>query len=265
MIGTCERREGRAAGRTCEDMATAACTYVGGGLSVLPAYRDRKCPALGTWKRYQTRLPTKTEIRAWFANRHDALCLVTGAVSGNLEMIDFDFAGELFEPWRDAVEAEVPGLAARLYLERTQSSGWHVAYRHEDAPEGNAVLARRKRPVAEDEIVRDDTGRECVVLHGKRYPVMVDADGTKHALITLIETRGEGGVFLCTPTPGYDAVQGDLCDPPALTAEERHILLRTARQLNEYAAPVINGPTTNHPPTARRGGSSSGFRDAAAR
>ena len=29
-----------------------------------------------------------------------------------------------------------------------------------------------------------------------------------------IETRGEGGLFLCSPTDGYDLVQGDLTDVP---------------------------------------------------
>jgi sialate O-acetylesterase len=39
--------------------------------------------------------------------------------------------------------------------------------------------------------------------------------------MTLIETRGEGGLFLCAPTAGYGLIQGDLRTPPVLTEASR--------------------------------------------
>ena len=45
-------------------------------LSVLPASKEKKYPAVGSWKTYQERLPTEFEVETWFANQHDALCLV---------------------------------------------------------------------------------------------------------------------------------------------------------------------------------------------
>ena len=71
------------------------------------------------------------------------LCMLTGAVSGNLEMIDFDFEGELFPAWAELVETEVPGLLDRLVVERSQSGGRHVVYRCEAAIPGNLKLAQR--------------------------------------------------------------------------------------------------------------------------
>ena len=105
------------------DLATAA-AYHATGLSVLPAVRERKFPAVGSWKTYQNRLPSELEISTWFANAHDALCLVCGKVSGNLEVIDFDHAGELFSAWKEKID---PELYAKLVIEKTPSGGYHVA------------------------------------------------------------------------------------------------------------------------------------------
>jgi hypothetical protein len=173
-------------------------------------------------------------------------------------MIDFDFGGELFEPWHAKVDATTPGLAERLVVESTQSSGWHVTYRCEAQVCGNLKLAQRKRPVAEHEISLDEAGRETVSVRGKKYVVRADEDGVKHVLITLIETRGQGGLFLCAPTAGYEVVQGDLRNVPLLTEAQRDILLQAAWELNEYLPPAVDGPPSrsrrrNHMSTGRNG------------
>ena len=142
--------------------------FLAAGLSVLPAKRERKCPAIGSWKTYQDRLPSQMEVETWFANAHDALCLVCGKVSGNLEIMDFDHKGELFPAWKAKV---APELFARLVIEQTPSGGYHAAYRSASPICGSIKLAQGKR---EDDKVT-----------------------------TLIETRGEGGIFLCDPSDGY--------------------------------------------------------------
>ena len=191
-------------------MKEAARRYLDAGLCVLPARRDQKRPIVGSWKAYQTRLPTSGEIDTWFANGPDAVCIVCGKVSGNGELIDFDAGGELFERWCDKVRAAAPGLLERLVLSKTQSDGRHAGYRCEAEVCGNLKLAQR----------RGDDGK----------------------VVTLIETRGEGGLFLCAPTDGYEVIQGDLCNPPVLTEAERDVLLQAAWELNEYVPPVVNGP-----------------------
>ena len=47
--------------------------YLAAGLCVLPAVAADKHPALASWRDYQRRLPTDTEVSAWFANAHEAL------------------------------------------------------------------------------------------------------------------------------------------------------------------------------------------------
>ncbi|MDD5598263.1 MAG: bifunctional DNA primase/polymerase, partial [Victivallaceae bacterium] len=87
------------------------------GLSVLPAKREEKCPALKSWKAYQERRPTEAEVSAWFSNAHEAVCVVTGKASENLEIIDFDNGGELFDPWSNLVGDRAKPLLDRLVIE----------------------------------------------------------------------------------------------------------------------------------------------------
>ena len=182
-----------------------AMAYLAAGLSCLPAAKARKHPAIGSWKNWQTRLPTEVEVRAWFSNAHDAICVVSGAVSGNLECMDFDNGGELFAAWMEKVDT---GLLAKLVIEQTPSGGYHVCYRCESPVEGNLKLARGNR------------------------------DGK---LKTLIETRGEGGLFLCAPTEGYALQQGDFASVPTITPDARQALLEAARSLDEL--PAASTPT----------------------
>ncbi len=179
-------------------MLMAAIRYRDAGLCALPAKRDEKRPAMATWKEYQSRLPESAELSSWFSNGCDALCIVAGSVSGNLEMIDFDRGGELFEAWANKIPAE---LFDKLVIESSQSGGHHVAYRCSEPVSGNLKLAQRRI---------DDN------------------------VVTLIETRGDGGLFLCVPTTGYEIVQGDLTELPLLTGEQRETLLLAAWELNEY-------------------------------
>lgn len=172
-------------------------SYRKAGLAALPAAKAKKRPSIGGWKTWSKRLPTEMEIAAWFANNQDGICIVAGAVSGNLECIDFDAHGELYPAWKEEVAPEV---FARLVVERTPSGGLHVLYRCEEPVEGNRKLAQGMR-------------------EGKKT--------------TLVETRGEGGLFLCAPTEGYVLLQGDYASLPVLSGEAREALLSAAVGMNE--------------------------------
>jgi archaellum biogenesis ATPase FlaH len=198
-------------------------SYLAAGLCVLPARFPEKRPAIGAWKDYQARLPTMAEVEAWFANPHPACCLICGAVSGHLELIDFDCAGEAFAAWSELVTAEAPGLLDRLVVETSPSGGWHVVYRAAEPVSGNLKLAQRRE---------DFNGPAEVVRFGKTYKPRKDRDGRWHIVLTTIETRGEGGLFLCAPSPGYQLMQGEFTALPVLTADEREVLLRCAWALN---------------------------------
>ena len=194
---------------TGPDIVQHAQAYLQAGLCVLPAYLQEQRVALESWTQYQKRLPTAEEIRRWFAKGPDALCIVAGAVSSNLEMIDFDVAGELYPPWAELVEERRAGLLERLVRERSQGGGRHLCYRTKDGAARSTKLAQR-------EVECPD--KEPVTIVGKQY-VPRRRNGRWAALVTLIETRGEGSIFLCAPSAGYVLEQGSLEDLPVLTAD----------------------------------------------
>lgn len=136
--------------------------YVAGGISVIPIRLDgSKAPAVALWKPYQTRIATDDELRHWFLGSDHGIGICCGAVSGGLEVIDFD-DGSLFEPWR----LLVPDIVAALTIVQTPSDGWHVIYRCSEIG-GNAKIA-------------------------------MDPDREKK---TLIESRGEGGYVVAWGSP----------------------------------------------------------------
>lgn len=208
-------------------MLAVATSYFEAGLCVLPACVQDKRPTLSRWKQYQQRLPTPQELATWFGNGN-AACLITGAVSGHLEMIDFDLGGDRYEPWAALVAQRAPGLLERLVVECTQSGGRHVVYRCTGPVNGNLKLAQRAIEAPDD---------QPITIHGKTYRPRKRGDRFI-VIVSLIETRGEGGLFLCAPSPGYELAQGDFTKLPVFTEDERITLLDAAWELKEWVEEV---------------------------
>lgn len=188
-----------------------ALKYRASSLSII-ATRSDKTPVM-SWRQYQDAIASEEQLGYMFMNYSLAkgLGVVCGAVSGNLECIDFDSAGEAFEPWRELVAAEDPGIFHSLVIAKSPSGGRHIIYR---CPEvtipGNQKLAMRPAPTEQQ----------------------------PNAQTVLIETRGEGGYFCAYPSPGYEFLQRSLADIPEITQNQRDILLRSARFLNEVVHPA---------------------------
>lgn len=192
------------------------------GISVLPICANgTKRPALDSWREYQQRHASETEVEQWFATNKPGIAFVTGRVSGNLEVLDFDNYAT-FEAWRNHMQQD-SSLASLYhqvswgYLESTPAGGRHLLYRCESI-EGNQKLASRP-------------------LSGNQSK-------------TLIETRGEGGIIIVTPSRGkvhpsgtpYLLVRGGVSSIQTITDEQRQQLFTAARQFDESlerAAPSI--------------------------
>lgn len=143
-----------------------ATKYLGLGLSVIPILADgSKRPALSSWKKYQSERADESTLLRWFGPESTVgLAVVCGAVSGGLEVLDFD-APEAWERWQALAAAKHPAFLAQPRV-KTPAGGRHVYLRvpgREAA--GNTKLARR--------------------LGGK----------------TLVEVRGEGGYVLAPGCP----------------------------------------------------------------
>lgn len=210
------------------DILTAARALTAAGLSVLPIRLPEKHPillpagadGLPTWQPFQTQIADDAQVVAWFSRRARAIALVCGAVSGNLEVIDFDHhppAHPLrYADWAELVEAQAPGLVARLVVATTLTGGRHVGYRC-SAIGGNDKLARYW-----------DT----------------DPQTAKLKRMTAIETRGEGGYVVVAPSAGYTVVQGRLTALPVITPEEREILRQSARVFDALVAEPFEPPAS---------------------
>ncbi len=96
------------------------------------------------WKAYQSRLPTGEELAKWFTPQTDGLCVIAGAVSGNLELIDFDCQADQFDAWAERVPVN---LRSRLVVERNQSGGRHVLYRLQRSRCSSTAAISGRQPV----------------------------------------------------------------------------------------------------------------------
>lgn len=182
------------------------------GVSVVPMRTDgSKQPALYQWHTYQQRHATLQELECWFHDGQPGLAFITGAISGNLEALDFD-CRETFESWLRQVcrDQALSALWERVswgYMEATPSGGRHILYRC-DQIEGNQKLACRR-----------------------------ERDGWK----TLIETRGEGGLLIVAPSRGnvhpsrrsYTLLRGSVLSIQTILASERASLFSALRAFDE--------------------------------
>lgn len=204
------------------------------GISVFPV-GSNKVPR-GPWKQYIKQLSTTLEIESNFSSPV-GIGRVCGAISGNLEAIDFDIdeeaettfsTDEALKNWASIVDEMQPDLRDKLCLIKTPRPGYHVNYRCTEPVEGNQKLAYVPS--------RSNLGKWKAIL----------------------ETRGEGGYCL---SPGsadfshplgasnYQHVAGPkLSDLQPITSEERAILLQAARQFNLKPDPVAEDkPSTPSP------------------
>jgi hypothetical protein len=145
------------------------------------------------------------------------MAVVCGAVSGNLELIDFD-SFEYFEPWRQLVDKTSPGIVEKLVAVQTPRPGIHMYYR--------CPVIQRNQKLAQLHIQNHETGNA--------------------EFKTLIETRGEGGYALIPPSPACCHPTGrlyryisdsDLTELPTISPDERAVLIFAAQAYNQIDGP----------------------------
>jgi len=169
------------------------------GLNCLPTNQDKSPFKCVTWK--DVNFTWENFVGCY------GIGVKCGKVSGNLECIDFD--NHFFDAQN--VVKDFLSQISELYekynfpIEQTMNGGFHLIYRCEEI-NGNLKLARRSR----------------IEANGKIKPDV------------LIETRGEGGYFVCAPTLDYKWVRNDIRNIPTITKQDRLILFETARSFNTY-------------------------------
>lgn len=233
-----------------KDTAVAAALA---GICVLPARPDgskRPWPNnQGTWDEYKTRRPTKDELSRWFHQQEaEGLGFVCGAVSGGLEMFEFEDMAT-YQAFLSLAEVMGVGdLVERVrsgYEESTPGGGIHWFYRCPDDVRQSKKLAQRPCPGAE----------VCDLPKCSKGPT------SRHV---LVETRGNEGWGVVAPSGGrthetggsYTLLQGGIPTIETLTSAEREELWRVAKSLDEM--PVREEapppPRSQHEPGGTRPG-----------
>ena len=187
-------------------------------LCAIPAHSDAKAKGYkspcGSWKVFQSRFPTESELNETLSKHIENAFtgIVTGKVSGNLEVIDIDCkydkdgayneadrlekSGKLWERLQTMIKNSLPQFYDNMIYETTTSKGFHIFYRCETIAKNQAL-----------------------------------AKGINDKV--LIETRGEGGFIVCDPSDGYEFQSDGLDCIPTITVEEREKLLFICRTLSE--------------------------------
>lgn len=193
-------------------LLNSAIQYSQWGLSVIPTNIQKQ--SLVKWSTFQEHSPCGKQLSKMF-NHPSAHCIavITGEISGNLEVIDIDtkndLEGTLLEKLLRKLKELDPDLIKIMVIASSRSGGYHLYYRCPKI-DRNLVLARRS--VTEEELTRNP----------------------KEKVKVLIETRGQGGYIIVPPSPGYRFLQRDFKQIPNLSFEQREILLIAARSCNQY-------------------------------
>ena len=215
------------------------------GCCCIPASNDGSKSPYGTWKQYQTVRPTPAQVMEWFIGGWPGMGIVTGAVSGGLEMLEFEgrarpIMADVLALMTAAGLSELWDRIFAGYTEGTPGGGVHLLYRVAgmDVP-GNTKLARR--PATADELAVNPDEKVKV----------------------LIETRGEGGFVIVAPSSGtvhpsgrpWIILAGGPQTIPTITADEHRELWRIMRTFDEMpvTTPAVTPLCTV--PTPDRNGS----------
>ena len=209
---------------TDTDIRLLAFEFLQMDLCPMPPKQDgSKRPHPGDWRTYQHRLPTRRELDSWYSEGLTGIGAVCGAISGGLELFEFDDMETYLAFCEVAEQAGLGELVSRVrlaYSERTPGNGIHWFYRCEEIA-GNTKLATVSAPT----------------------------DANPRGVKVLIETRGEGGYAVMAPSFGavhpsglaYEVLSGNPGDIITITPEERASLWALARTFGkepEQPAPV---------------------------
>ena len=187
-------------------------SMVESGLSLIPITERAKNPhyiCLDENNKHNLlyKIATKEEIKNWLAVGVKSWGVAGGAVSGNLVTLDFDEKHylRLYDLWYAKLSDEQKALVDICYKNSTRNKGTHLRYRTQ-TPQPTIKLARR---------------------------VEFNKQTKKEGIVTIAETKAEGGYALIPPSAGYKTLQGNLLNLPVIPDEIHEELVDVLRTFNE--------------------------------
>lgn len=191
-----------------------ALAFHAAGIVAIPVKADGSKAPDAAWKRWQHEQPSVDQLHQWFGRGAHGLGVVTGAVSGHLEMVELEgraigMLGQIQVIAEAAGQGQLFQNICNGYMEGSPSGGIHWLYQVENGGlSGNLKLARRP--------------------------------GANDGIDVLAETRSEGGFVITAPSGGPVHPSGGLwvqmTGGPAtiaqITIEERNNFLALFRSLD---------------------------------
>lgn len=188
---------------------------------------------VASWAKFQES-QTWSDIESMLSksNAHSIAIIATD----NIEVIDidckYDLTGKLFNGYLKACIAS--GLSRvetqKLFIQRTKNGGYHIAYKAHNS-QGNQKLAQRYTTIEEQNGNPNDSTR------------------------VLLETRGDGGYFLVSPSKGYVIEEtpstGNLIE--WISNESRDILINVAKTFDECDTHHRHAPSQQRVPQEIKG------------
>lgn len=195
-------------GREMSELLPIALRFLAQGISVVPVANDgSKRPAFA-WQRFQQELPIADELLMWFKDDVNGIGVITGKVSGSLEMLELEGRAvaqkmhlEIAEIANNSGLGDLWNTLNAGYVEITPSGGLHWLYRVSNGElPGNTKLARKP--------------------------------GENGGVDVWAETRSEGGFTITAPSGGtthpsggnWTLIGGSIETIPTITMEQRSVL-----------------------------------------
>ena len=176
--------------------------YIASGFSPIPIVDGEKRPTIKNWQQYAEE-PMGLEEASRLFNNTKSIGLVMGF--DGIQCLDIDakhFTSDEYERFCTQLDEEAPELRKKMIVQRTRSNGFHWIFKC-DAIEGNQKLARNKKGEV------------------------------------TFETRGRGGQIVAFPSQGYK-IEGKITNVTRITEQERDVLLRVARLMDEVTPIVVD-------------------------
>lgn len=216
------------------DFVKLAKQYCKAGYSVIPVGTN-KIPTIRGWAEFQNRPMTEQECEKYFKGSY-GMALICGG-KHSLTTIDIDLKNDLSGDLYERIKRRLPkDILKKMYVQRTQSGGYHFVFSCPGMIEANQKLASRFTTVDE---------KHQVYMENFENPLLRDKAlkiASQYNHLCTIETRGEKGYILISPTEGYTHIYGKI---GVMTIDEYHIILETMREFNEVSKTVVKDSRMN--------------------
>lgn len=192
------------------------------GYSVIPVNAEKN-PAIPTWTEFQKRPMTTEECEKYFKDVWGIALLMGG--NKKLTALDLDLKYSENRHFLEEYKKKLgKSFLKRFYVQSTMNNGMHFVFSSDKVENNQKLASRETSPEEKHEVYLDN-------YHNLRTRGKALKIASLYKSLAFLETRGEGGYILLSPSPGYNKVYGKIGH---FSSEEYEEIMATSRSFNEY-------------------------------